>query len=181
MHAQSDIPPEPSRRRLVTHAAIAFAAGIIGRPGAARAGEPVPHSSGTDAPRLAPPPGAVDCHIHIYDGRYPAAPTATLHPPDASVADFARLQRRLGTRRVVVVQPSTYGTDNRCTLEAVERMGSAARAVAVVDASVSDAELKRLNTQGVRGIRFNLVQAGATTAEMIEPLARRVAELGWHV
>jgi D-galactarolactone isomerase len=33
----------------------------------------------------------------------------------------------------------------------------------------------------VRGIRFNLVQAGATTVEMLEPLSKRVNDLGWHV
>ena len=59
--------------------------------------------------------------------------------------------------------------------------GPAARAVAVVDTLVSDAELKRLNGLGVRGIRFNLAQAGATTPEMIEPLSKRVNDLGWHI
>jgi predicted TIM-barrel fold metal-dependent hydrolase len=51
----------------------------------------------------------------------------------------------------------------------------------VVDTSVTDAELKRLAAAGVRGIRFNLVQAGATTVDMLEPLSKRVHELGWHV
>jgi D-galactarolactone isomerase len=55
------------------------------------------------------------------------------------------------------------------------------RGVAVVDTSVSDAELKRLHEFGVRGIRFNLVQAGATTVEMLEPLSKRANELGWHI
>jgi predicted TIM-barrel fold metal-dependent hydrolase len=79
------------------------------------------------------------------------------------------------------VQPSTYGTDNSCTLDALVSFGPTARAVAVVDTTVSDAELKRMNGLGVRGIRFNLAQAGATTPEMIEPLSKRVNELGWHI
>jgi predicted TIM-barrel fold metal-dependent hydrolase len=53
--------------------------------------------------------------------------------------------------------------------------------VAVVDDTVTEAELKRLATLGVRGIRFNLVQKGATSLDMVEPLAKRVHELGWHV
>jgi D-galactarolactone isomerase len=53
--------------------------------------------------------------------------------------------------------------------------------VAVVDTSITDDALKQLADQGVRGIRFNLVQAGATTVEMLEPLAKRVEPLGWHV
>ena len=70
--------------------------------------------------------------------------------------------------------PSTYGTDNSCTLDAMAQLGPPARGVAVVDTSVTDAELKRLHELGVRGIRFNLVQAGATTVDMLEPLSKRV-------
>lgn len=126
---------------------------------------------------------ACDCHIHIFSARYPTAPGITRLVPDFSVADYRKVQAAMGTRRVVVVQPSTYGTDNRCTLEAVAEMGTDARAVAVVDTTVADAEIRRLDALGVRGIRFNLVTAGAqpTTPDMIEPLANRVAPFGWHI
>jgi len=138
-------------------------------------------SSGTAAPTLKAPPNATDCHHHIYDGRYPAAPNAVLHPPDAFVSDYQALQQRIGTSRSVLIQPSTYGTDNRCGLDALKALGPQARMVAVVDTTVSDDELKRLDLAGVRGIRFNLAQAGATTPEMIAPLADRVAPMGWHL
>jgi predicted TIM-barrel fold metal-dependent hydrolase len=108
-------------------------------------------------------------------------PSATLKPPDALVADYKLLQKRIGTTRNVVVTPSTYGTDNRVTLDAMAQIGATARGVAVVDTSVADAELKRMNDLGIPGIRFNLVQAGATTVEMIEPLSKRVNDLGWHI
>jgi predicted TIM-barrel fold metal-dependent hydrolase len=147
----------------------------------ARAQQAVPYSAGTEAPKLKAPAGATDCHMHIYDSRFPVAPTATLRPPDAHVDDYRLLQMRIGTERNVIVTPSTYGTDNRCTLDAMRTIGSRARGVAVVDTSVSDAALKEMATAGVRGIRFNLVQAGATTVEMLEPLSKRVNELGWHV
>ncbi|MGP0093838.1 MAG: amidohydrolase family protein [Xanthobacteraceae bacterium] len=119
--------------------------------------------------------------MHIYDAKYPIAPTATLKPADALVADYKLLQKRIGTTRNVVVTPSTYGTDNRVTLDAIALIGPTARGVAVVDVTTSDAELRRLNEAGIRGIRFNLVQAGATTIEMVEPLSRRVNDLGWHI
>ena len=61
------------------------------------------------------------------------------------------------------------------------RFGAAARGVAVVDTSITDTELERLNQLGVRGIRFNLVQSGATTIDMLDPLSKRVNDLGWHV
>jgi len=169
-------------RRTVLKAMSAGAAGLAGtlRAGAARA-QTVPWSGGTERPRTPAPADAADCHHHIYDHRYPVDPHAKLRPADATVADYRRLQKRLGTTRNVVVQPSTYGTDNRCMLDALGQFGPSARGVAVVNAGVTDAELKRLHERGVRGIRFNLVQAGATTLAMLEPLSRRVNDLGWHV
>jgi len=159
--------------------AVATAASSISVCGAGA--QQVPYSGGTEAPKLKAPANACDCHMHIYNANYPVAPSATLKPPDALVVDYKLLQERLGTSRNVVVTPSTYGTDNRVTLDAMAQIGATARGVAVVDTSVSDAELKHLNDLGVRGIRFNLVQAGATTAEMIEPLSKRINDLGWHI
>src|SRR5215467_4210702 len=159
--------------------AVATAASSISVCGAGA--QQVPYSGGTEAPKLKAPANACDCHMHIYNANYPVAPSATLKPPDALVADYELLQERPGTSRNVLVTPSTYGTDNRVTLDAMAQIGATARGVAVVDTSVTDAELKRLNDLGVRGIRFNLVQAGATTVEMLEPLSKRVNDLGWHV
>src|SRR4051794_23546822 len=170
------------RRSFLKGAALAALAASAGTMTAASgAPQPVPYSSGIEPPKLKPPAGSCDCHMHIYDSRFPFAANAALKPPDAHPADYRLLQKRLHTTRTVVVQPSSYGIDNRCTLDAVEQFGSSARAVAVVNTSVTDAELKRLAAAGVRGIRFNLVQAGATTVDMLEPLSKRVHELGWHV
>lgn len=169
------------RRTLVKGAAAMMAAGTGGIAGRSNAQQPVPWSSGTERATLKAPANACDCHMHIYDSRFPAAPTAKLRPGDAHGEDYRKLQQRIGTTRTVVVTPSTYGTDNRCTLDALAKMGATARGVAVVDGSIADAELERLHQAGIRGIRFNLVQAGATSPDMLEPLSRRVNELGWHV
>jgi predicted TIM-barrel fold metal-dependent hydrolase len=166
------------RRELVKVVSGIAAAAVVSRPAGA---QQVKWSAGTAPAKLRAPANAADCHHHIYDARYPADPKAALRPQDALVEDYRALQRRIGTTRHVIVQPSTYGTDNRCTLDALAAFGQEARAVAVVNDGVSDAELKRMDTLGVRGIRFNLAQAGATTAEMIEPLSKRVNELGWHI
>lgn len=134
-------------------------------------------------PRLQAPAGATDTHMHFYDTaeRYPVAPTAAFLPPPARVADYRQLQRRLGLERVVVVQPSAYGTDNRCTMDAVAELGEAARAVVVVDQTVSDAELERLTKAGARGIRFHMLTGGALPWEILEEMAARVHPFGWHV
>src|SRR5206468_6133558 len=160
-------------------AAAAFAAGASGA--SAASAQSVKWSAGTDAPKLKAPANATDCHHHIYDAKYPVDPKATLRPADALVDDYRAFQRRIGTTRNVLVQPSTYGTDNRCHLDALAAFGPTARMVAVVNDQVSTEELKRMHTLGVRGIRFNLAQAGATTPEMMEPLSRRINDLGWHI
>ena len=135
-------------------------------------------------PKLKPPPGSTDTHLHIYGpvARYPLAPTRTNDPPMATVDDYGALQKFLGIERAVVVQPSHYGKDNRCTMDAVGRLGTArARAVVVVDTAASDLELERLTKEGARGIRFHMMPGGALPWDMLETMATRVREHGWHV
>jgi predicted TIM-barrel fold metal-dependent hydrolase len=127
------------------------------------------------------PDGACDCHHHIYDPRFPYNPKAVLKPPAATVADYRLLQKRLGTSRNVMVQPSTYGTDNRCVLDVLAQMGPDCRAVCVVNSSVTDAELKTLNDAGVRGIRIQFGLGNPVSADEVMPLAKRIAPLGWHI
>ncbi|CAM5223151.1 2-pyrone-4,6-dicarboxylate lactonase OS=Castellaniella defragrans OX=75697 GN=HNR28_001886 PE=4 SV=1 [Castellaniella defragrans] len=123
-----------------------------------------------------------DCHMHIFDARFPASAKAVLaNPKSATVEDYRKAQPTLGSDHCVIVQPSGYGLDNRCLVDALDRFGGAARGIAVVNETVSDATLAELQRTGVRGIRFNLVQAGATSISMLEPLAARIAPLGWHV
>lgn len=139
-------------------------------------------STGVNPPRVAVPSGATDCHHHIFDVRYPALPNAVLRPADALISDYRALQQRLGTQRNVIVQPSTYGVDNRLLVESIAAFGQAhCRGVAVVNTEVTDTELHALHAAGVRGIRFNLAPAGTTTMEMVQPLASRIEPLGWHI
>jgi predicted TIM-barrel fold metal-dependent hydrolase len=94
------------------------------------------------------------------------------------------LQRRIGTSRTVIVNPSTYGIDNRCTLDALAAFGDSARAIAVVGNEVTDTELRRMDALGVVGIRVNFVSPqswGTTTPDLLTTLARRIEPLGWHV
>src|ERR1700747_2598019 len=169
------------RRELLKAISAGAATGFLA--GAARdaAAQQVKWSEGTEPPKLKAPPNACDCHHHIYDARYPVDPKAGLRRGDVWVEDYRAFQKRIGTSRDVVVTPSTYGVDNRVTLDAVAAFGPQARAVVVVHDTVSDAELKRMHEQGARGIRFNFAPAGATTPEMIDPLSKRVNELGWHI
>ena len=82
---------------------------------------------------FAVPDGAADCHHHIYDPRFPYNPKAVLTPPTATVSDYRALQKKLGTSRNVMVQSSTYGTDNRLLMDVLAQMGENCRAVCVVN------------------------------------------------
>jgi D-galactarolactone isomerase len=143
----------------------------------------VPNSAGTGRPRLQAPANAADCHMHIYDPRFPQPPNSTPAPSHATVADYRLLQKRNGTTRVVIVQPRAYGTYSRVTVDAVAQLGPGARGVAVLHPTVTDAELKALDGAGIRGIRFSLGDPSTSVVkvDMIEPLAKRVAALGWHI
>lgn len=140
----------------------------------------VPNSSGVDKPKTRVPENAVDSHIHVLDARFPATFPAI---KGATAEDYRLFQKRIGTSRVVIVTPRNYVVDNSVTLDAIRQHGSAARGVAVVRPTVTDAELKRLNDGGIRGIRFTVgnPKVAVVSIDMIEPLARRVADLGWHV
>src|SRR3954467_12300181 len=101
----------------------------------------VPNSAGTEPPKLQAPPGAADCHIHIFDPRF--SPSAA-KPAKATAGDYRLLQKRLGVSRVVIVTPRLYGTDNDVTLDAIAQLGAErARGVGVLRPDVTDAELKR--------------------------------------
>ena len=127
---------------------------------------------------------ACDSHMHVFDPRFPPSPHWRSPPPNAPVSSYRLLQRRLGTSRAVVVTPSTYGTDNRCTLDALDQLGDSGRGVAVVDRSVTDAQLTLLAAHRVCGLRVNFVTPqswGRTTEAMLTELAMKVQGLGWHV
>lgn len=134
-------------------------------------------------PRRKPPAGACDCHAHIIGpaARHPLGEARAYTPPDALLADYQALLDELGFERAVIVQPSVYGYDNACTLEAVRALGSRGRAIVVADPAASDAELAEMAAAGACGLRFNLVTPGGFGAEALEPMAARAAALGWHV
>jgi D-galactarolactone isomerase len=134
-----------------------------------------------NTPELKTPAGACDCHMHIYEDRYPAVSTAAFPNPTAPLSEYREVQRQLGLERVIVVQPSGYGFDNQCTLEAVAALGPSARAIVVIRPETPDAELRRLHAAGARGVRFHMLPGGVLPWDVLEPMAARIAPLGWHI
>jgi D-galactarolactone isomerase len=100
-------------------------AGVLGAGASPAAAQQVKYSSGTEPAKLKAPANACDCHHHIYGSQYKVDPHSTLRPGDATVDDYRALQKRIGTSRNIIVQPSTYGTENAPTLDALQRAGAA--------------------------------------------------------
>ena len=129
------------------------------------------------------PPGSVDCHTHVFATGYPLVPDRGYTPPDSTLEQMLEMHSMLGIDRVVFTQPSVYGTDNSAILDAMAQIPDRARAVVAIDASIDDRRLSELDSLGARGIRLNLDNVGGmpVTLDQVPALARRIAELGWHV
>ena len=144
-----------------------------------------------DHPTAHPMPAlACDCHVHVFGpfDRFPLWADRAYTPGAASIEDLMALHQSLGIGRVVVVQASPQGSDNRCTVDALQCMnnlGHGARGVAVIDEHTSDSELRAMHAAGVRGVRVNLESAGLhdpqVARRLMQAAAERVAPLGWHV
>ena len=127
---------------------------------------------------------ATDCHLHVMGpfGDYPLDPARAYTPPEATLGAYLNVARTLGIRRHVVVQPSVFGFDNRCTLDAVERIGlAAARAVVVVSPDVDRATLRELHRRGARGVRLNFLFSPVAGVDEWRQVLPTFADLGWHV
>lgn len=139
----------------------------------------------TRTPAYRAPASACDAHCHIFGPGdvYPYAPDRSYTPPDAPLARFQELQATLGLERAVLVNASCHGTDNTVILDAIAQSEGKYRGVANVGASITDAELERLDEGGIRGIRFNFVKhlGGTPDLGVFEKLVARIKPLGWHV
>ena len=134
------------------------------------------------------PKGAWDCHTHIFGDpqRFPYAAGRVYTPETASIAEMRSLHRALHTDRVVIVQPTVYGTDNSCTLDAIKQLGAAARGIAAIDESTSEAALDQMHAGGIRGIRINLETQGqfdpSIGRKRLEAAMERMkSRRDWHI
>jgi 2-pyrone-4,6-dicarboxylate lactonase len=136
------------------------------------------------------PPLACDSHFHVFGpaSKYLHGSELRYTPPLAPLEDYLKLADQLNMQRFVFVQPSAYGKDNSCMLDAMKIMGDKCRGVVDLDENTPANELERLHELGVRAIRINVLpikpyEAGFA-AKIIGPvkrLAERAKEIGWHL
>ncbi|MEJ0077711.1 MAG: amidohydrolase family protein [Alphaproteobacteria bacterium] len=146
------------------------------------------------APAFRAPPGSCDAHFHVFGPaeRYPVGgvnETLRYAPPLAPLADYLALAKHIGLSRFVFVQPSAYGRDNSCMLDAMREVGTTrCRGIVDVNENAPDALLAEMHLRGVRGVRINVSPVkppepgfAQTMRPRIERLDARCAELGWHL
>lgn len=130
---------------------------------------------------------ACDCHVHIFGDkqRYPMNPNRIFTPGKASTTALRQHMDTISVSRVIIVQPSVYGTDNSCTADAIQELGSDARGICVVDDSCSAPTLRALNQAGFRGVRLNLHTTENNDSQLftlqITSLQEPLTDLGWHI
>lgn len=119
--------------------------------------------------------------MHVYEPGFPMLRAEASQPGQpGTLAHYRMVRQQLGLTRAVIVQPSGYGIDNTCTLQAIAKLGDDARGIAIVDPSVSEAELERLTKLGIRGVRYYM-RGGPLSWESMPGLSARIAAFDWHV
>ncbi len=133
------------------------------------------------------PPNGCDCQVHVIGPRprYPMVADRAYTPKEASLADLRAHLKGLGLLRVVLVQPSVYGTDNTFMLEVLDALGENGRGIAVIDPKTPAAQLAPLKRRGVSGVRLNVESTGTLTSDearqQLKAMTAKVREVGWHV
>jgi len=138
----------------------------------------------TRTPRFVLPPGACDCHVHVYGpaDRFPFQPSHAERSFEAPKDALETMHRKIGMERCVVVHVPAHGTDMAVTLDAIATSVRQVRAVALVDDAIGDARLEQLHTAGVRGVRYSpTLDGGPLNAKSVRRMADRIAPLGWHM
>jgi 2-pyrone-4,6-dicarboxylate lactonase len=130
-----------------------------------------------------------DSHFHVFGpaGRYPYAGDLRYKPPRAPLDDYLEEAGKLGIERYVFVQPSAYGRDNACMLDAMRELGpEKCRGIVDIDENAADGALEGMHAAGVRGVRVNVnpvkpAEPGfsRTLLSRIQKLDARCAERGW--
>ena len=133
------------------------------------------------------PPGSWDSHVHVFESesRYPSVADPHYTCPDGALDKLDAMADELGIAHYAIVQPSFYGTDNRCMLDALDRAGSRARGVAMVQDGISQTELQAMHQRGVRALRLDMFLRRewslADKIAYIEKCVRMTRDLGWHI
>jgi predicted TIM-barrel fold metal-dependent hydrolase len=124
-----------------------------------------------------------DAHAHVIGatGRFPFAAGRSYTPGPAPLDDYLAMLDRHGIARGVLVQPSAYGYDNSCLLDALESAGGRLAGVAVPPPDATAGDFEEMHARGVRAVRLNLINPGPLPVDVVVGWQPRLRALGWHV
>ncbi|MET8933670.1 amidohydrolase family protein, partial [Streptomyces sp. NPDC004611] len=137
----------------------------------------------TRRPRLVPPPGSCDAHVHVFGPHavFPYADDRPYTPEDVPLERLRELHRALGFDRAVIVQPTCHGRDHSALLDALHRGAGRYRGVALLDTATDLPTLRRWHDTGMRGARVQFTPASEPGRAEFARTLGLVAELGWHL
>jgi predicted TIM-barrel fold metal-dependent hydrolase len=124
--------------------------------------------------------GAIDAHVHVWTPdvkRYPlAAPytPAQMQPASFTPEQLFAHTKPCGVERVVLIQMSYYGFDNRYMVDTMRRFPEVFSGVAVVDEHAAGlaGTMLDLKKQGVRGFRIHPAQQAVDNWLFGPPMAQ---------
>lgn len=123
-----------------------------------------------------------DAHLHIIDPRFPLQENNGYLPPKFTADDYLDRVANLGIKGGAVVSGSFQGLDQTYLQAALAALGPTFVGVTQIPHETADAEIQRLDSVGVRAVRFNVRRGGSADLGHLDHLARRVHEVaGWHV
>lgn len=123
-----------------------------------------------------------DSHFHIIDKRFPLVPNNGFLPNDFICGDYRERTKTFLSIGGAIVSGSFQAFDQTYLIAALKEFGSNYVGVTQLPVSVTDEEVLKLDTIGVRAVRFNLKRGGSEGIKHLETLAKRVYDIaGWHV
>jgi D-galactarolactone isomerase len=80
-----------------------------------------------------------------------------------------------------VVQPTGYGFDNTCTLDAMKQLGAGAKGVTVIPPSTPESEIDKQSRLGVVGVRYFMLPGGLLGWDTLDAMAAKIKPFGWYI
>jgi len=131
------------------------------------------------------PPGACDCHVHVYGpfDEFPIPAASQFQPPLSRIEELEKLWQSFGIERGVLVQGTAYREDHGALLAAIRRAPQNRRGIAMLRTGTSGAALEQLQAGGICGARINFVRhlGKGFDEDRFWQMVRRIEPLNWHL
>lgn len=131
------------------------------------------------------PAGAVDCHAHVIMKN--VALVAERHSAPARDCDVQEYLQILDTHGVtygLLTAPSFYGPNNEVLLNALKIANGRLRGTAIVEPTITETELAKLQAAGICGLRLNWIRREKIpdiTSEPYTALLAKARDAGLHI